>query len=352
MLQAQGGAGTSRQVLAAGFSRRTMDLMVRRRELVRVRRDVVVLAEALADLTPWEKQTLLARAVGRSLAATVPFATPASSGGAGPAAASSTSVEPDSSPQPPATGVHAVSHESALMIHGLPYYGEDGLIHLVRTDGRRGRRDDTIWVHSPVGEDWVVDVDGVRVMRPVLAALQVAALYGVEAGLVALDGVLHEAQQRDRDEVGRRDGPATAEVRREIEAALEVVGVSNTAVRQVVALADGRSESAGESRSRWLVHVLGLGPCTPQLELRDGSEFIARVDLKLDRWRIIIEFAGAGKYDRQEDLIAEKDREDRIRSLGYEVVRLRWADLDRPHLVRARIMAAIARAEARDAATA
>lgn len=81
MLQAQGGAGTSRQVLAAGFSRRTMDLMVRRRELVRVRRDVVVLAEALADLTPWEKQTLLARAVGRSLAATVPFATPASSGG-------------------------------------------------------------------------------------------------------------------------------------------------------------------------------------------------------------------------------------------------------------------------------
>lgn len=204
MLQAQGGAGTSRQVLAAGFSRRTMDLMVRRRELVRVRRDVVVLAEALADLTPWEKQTLLARAVGRSLAATVPFATPASSGGAGPAAASSTSVEPDSSPQPPATGVHAVSHESALMIHGLPYYGEDGLIHLVRTDGRRGRRDDTIWVHSPVGEDWVVDVDGVRVMRPVLAALQVAALYGVEAGLVALDGVLHEAQQRDRDEVPGR----------------------------------------------------------------------------------------------------------------------------------------------------
>ena len=398
VLQAQGGAGTSRQVLAAGFSRRTMDLMVRRRELVRVRRDVVVLAEALADITPWERQTLLARAVGRSLAPAVPFAAPAISGGAGPAtsggadpAAASqapveagpapqrqpqpqspptpveagpapqrqtqpqpppTPVEAGPAPQPPATGVHALSHESALMLHGLPYYGEDGLIHLVRTDGRRGRRDNTVWVHSPVGEDWVVDVDGVRVLRPALAALQVAALHGVEAGLVALDGVLHEAQQRDRAEVGRRDGPATAEARREIEAALEVVGVSSTAVRQVVELADGRSESAGESRSRWLLHALGLGPCTPQLELRDGSELIARVDLRLDRWRIIIEFDGTGKYDRREDLIAEKDREDRIRALGYEVVRLRWADLDRPHLVRQRVLAAIARAEARDAATA
>lgn len=316
VLGAQSGIGTSRQLLAAGFSRRTTDLMVRRGDLVRVRRDVVVLAEALVDLTPWERQTLLARAVGRSLALS-------------------------------AEGEHALSHQSALMIHDLPYFGEDGLTHLVRTDGRRGRRDNTIWVHRPVDPRWVVDVNGIRVIAPVLAALQVAALCGVEAGLVALDGVLHEAQRRDLDHEGRREGPATAEVRREMADAAKVVGESKVAVTQAVQMADGRSESAGESRSRWLIHVLGFGPSTPQFEVRDGPRLVGVADLKLDRWRVIIEFDGTGKYGSQEDLIAEKDREDRIRALGYEVVRLRWADLGRPQRVRQLLLAAIARAEAR-----
>jgi very-short-patch-repair endonuclease len=64
---------------------------------------------------------------------------------------------------------------------------------------------------------------------------------------------------------------------------------------------------------------------------------------------VVLEFDGAGKYLDHADLLAEKDREDRIREMGYEVVRIRWSDLARPGLLRRRILAAIARAEERAA---
>lgn len=336
LLEAQGGVGSRRQLQDAGFSRRTVEVMVRRRVLVSVRRDAVVLAAALVDASPWARRALEARAVGFSLA-------PATAGTRN-AAAHALNHE---------TGAaHALSHESALMVHGLPYFDEDGLVHLVRTDGRRGRRDDTIWVHSPVDRGWVDEVDGLRVIRPVLAALQVAATHGEEAGLVALDGVLHRARLQDKDDDGRSDGPATAEARRQIAEALTLSwGPGTPAVGLVAELADGRSESAGESRSRWLLRLLGFGPTTPQFPVLDGPMLVGRGDLKLDRWAVLIEFDGTGKYTGPGALLAEKDREDRIRALGYEVVRLRWADLTRPHLVRQRVLAAIARAEARAAPT-
>ena len=44
---------------------------------------------------------------------------------------------------------------------------------------------------------------------------------------------------------------------------------------------------------------------------------------------------------------AEKQREDLLRSLGYEVVRLTWADLARPKRVEALIRSAMRRVEAR-----
>lgn len=330
LLQAQGGAGSGRELTQAGFSRRTVEAMVRRHDLVRVRRDAVVLASALAGSTPWGKEALRVRAVGRSMAPA-----PSTTGSAG------------DHPVP-----YALSHESALMMHGLPYFGEDGAIHLVRTDGRRGRRNGIVWVHRPVAARWVTQVDGLRVVTPTMAALQVAATHGAEAGLVALDGVLHRAQQRDKDAVGRGEGPAVAEVRRQINSALEDgFGSATPVVRLVAELADGRSESAGESRSRWLVRILGLGPCHPQFEVKDGDTLVGVADLKLERWDVVVEFDGAGKYTDPDVLLAEKDREDRIRARGYEVVRIRWADLARPNLLRRRLLEAIARAEARTAST-
>jgi len=48
-----------------------------------------------------------------------------------------------------------------------------------------------------------------------------------------------------------------------------------------------------------------------------------------------------------EVLWQEKRREDRLRALGLEVVRIVWADLYRPEALAARVRQAFARAEGR-----
>ncbi|NUR15498.1 MAG: hypothetical protein HOQ13_04210, partial [Dermatophilaceae bacterium] len=55
------------------------------------------------------------------------------------------------------------------------------------------------------------------------------------------------------------------------------------------------------------------------------------------------------KYADREVVFAEKKREDRIRTLGYEVVRLTWDDLRDPERVRRLLVAALARAARRAA---
>ncbi|QFG69333.1 type IV toxin-antitoxin system AbiEi family antitoxin domain-containing protein [Ornithinimicrobium pratense] len=322
LMEAQGGVASGVQLTALpGVTRHTVDALVRAKVLVRVRRGSFVLGRAFAGATAWERAELQARAVGRSLAA-----------------------DPG--------GHHALSHESALMMHGLPYFGDDGLVHLVRFDGGRGRHDDTIFVHRPVEVDWLVTVDGLHVVRPALAALQVAALHGAEAGLVCLDGVLHQAETRDRKDTGERQGLAHALVEEDIERALqEGFGTATRVVHEVAQLADGRSESVGESRSRWLLQLLGFGPLLLQFPVDLGDRTVY-ADLKLGRWAVLIEFDGRIKYGHPDALHTEKLREDALRALGYEVVRLTWGDLVNSRLVRQKILAAIARAEAAARATA
>jgi len=74
-----------------------------------------------------------------------------------------------------------------------------------------------------------------------------------------------------------------------------------------------------------------------------------RVDFLYEQQRTVVEFDGLVKYsgaDGREALVAEKRREDRLRDLGFQVVRVTLAELDRPILLQHRIQAAFARTTA------
>jgi very-short-patch-repair endonuclease len=68
-----------------------------------------------------------------------------------------------------------------------------------------------------------------------------------------------------------------------------------------------------------------------------------RADLVVDGTRVLVEFDGLVKYGSSDDLIAEKRREDRLRALGFIVVRVTWADLRRPDHIVAEVRRAVAR---------
>ncbi|WP_249335977.1 endonuclease domain-containing protein [Sinomonas gamaensis] len=69
-----------------------------------------------------------------------------------------------------------------------------------------------------------------------------------------------------------------------------------------------------------------------------------RADYAWPRIKVILEFDGRGKYydyrPTAEALLLERRRETALMDLGWRVVRLTWADLERPDLVAARLAAA------------
>ena len=77
----------------------------------------------------------------------------------------------------------------------------------------------------------------------------------------------------------------------------------------------------------------------------DDEGFVARVDFLWSDFGIVGEADGAGKYINRGALVAEKLREDRLRRLGYLMVRWTWDELiHTPWVIRARLEAALARA--------
>lgn len=104
---------------------------------------------------------------------------------------------------------------------------------------------------------------------------------------------------------------------------------------RLIRLSDPRCESVGESRARLVLVELGLDVRSQVAIYDDDGDFVGRVDFLVDG-DVVVEFDGAVKYDGAEGrdaLVAEKIREDRLRALGYRVIRLTWADLDRPSYV-------------------
>jgi very-short-patch-repair endonuclease len=226
------------------------------------------------------------------------------------------------------------SHHAALAVHGLPLHEVDtAAVDVCGTVTRRSRSS-RLEVHPlPQGEPCQL-VRGIRVVSAELAVVQVSAR-SVAAGLVAVDAALH---------TGLVDEAAIAAA---IDRAL--LGPRQRArVAAVLAMSDPRCESPGESLTRVLLVGLGL-PVRSQVNVRDRVGLIGRVDFLVGD-RVVVEFDGMVKYggaDGREALAAEKRREDRLRTAGYEVVRLTWADLHQPEHVARTIRQAMARAAAR-----
>ncbi len=303
-LAAQGGVASVRQLSELGMSRQSVQGRVRTGGLVRVRRDAVVDASLWEAAAPWERHALRARAVAHSWLAR------------------------------PAAGAVALSHHSALVLLGMPVYGVDEVVHMVRTDGHPARGGPGLQMHASIDPAETTIVDGLPVVRGPLASLQVADAFGVEAGVVSADAVLHVGAKRS-----------------DLRSALEVgrFGRGAPQARLVTQIADGRMESPGESRARWLMRVCGLPEPEPQVTVRSRSGRSARVDFMFRAQRTVVEFDGRVKYQSARDLWDEKQREDWLRELGYEVVRLTWKELDDPGRVSSLILAAFRRSAVRRA---
>lgn len=232
------------------------------------------------------------------------------------------------------------SHASAVVLLDLPTEGVDfGTAHLMWREEKPFQAFSRVRLHEQL------DVPGLaprgETVHPALACIQVG-MADPRALIVAADAAL-------------RTRLATKEQLRTACRALQGQrGI--TRARVAVEWCDERHESPGESLTAFVLHTLGYDfepQFCPGTYGAGGQP--ERVDFRITGTMVVIEFDGRVKYEAKDSegasqlLFLEKQREDRIRDGGYQVVRLTWADLYKPELVRAKIEAALQVASRRSA---
>lgn len=273
---------SARDAATLGLEQPDLRRLLRGGHIVRVRRDAYVLGAAWVAAHPEERLALRVRAVMRSRPGSI------------------------------------AAYQSALALHRLRLYRVSmstvdllGPVNRVRVAG-------ALRVHPDwEGHDPQI-ADGFRCVSIPDAIAQVGLRSGVMAAIVPLDAALHDARCTITDVAH-----ALAERARRPK--------DHRIAEAILEGADRRSESSGESRARVIFADQGF-EVIPQYEIRDDDgEVIGRADLLVDG--VVTEIDGAVKYGGAQGrtaLIAEKRREDRIRALGYPMVRFMTSELDRP----------------------
>ncbi len=220
---------------------------------------------------------------------------------------------------------------TAVLAHGLDVWGcaldRPVLLRpIARSTGVRG-----FWVRPLRGAESVGSEWG-PAAPPAASVVQVALDCGIEQAVVCADDGLR------RRLFGVDD----------LTAAMKAVTNWPRAhrARSMTQLVSAERESVGESRCGVAMAVAGIR-ADPQVEVRDASgHLVGRVDWLVEGTTVVVEFDGKVKFATGDPQVlwAEKRREDALRRLGYTVVRITWADLERPGAVAAKVRAAMRQA--------
>ena len=218
-----------------------------------------------------------------------------------------------------------VSHASAAVLHGLQLWRVPLVrVHVTRDVASGGRVHRAVRVRTaPLAPDEVVTIDGVVATSAARTVVDLLRDVGFEQGVVTADAAL------------RTGLVSRASLSLALERARGWPGVPRA--RRVVAFADARSESVGESRSRVAIARAGLPVPHPQLAVvRDDGVVVGRCDFGWEELGVVGEFDGKVTYGRAllrpdqepgDAVFEEKLREDALRDAGHEVVRWVWAEL-------------------------
>ena len=173
-------------------------------------------------------------------------------------------------------GDAVLSHVSAVALHDLPTWGHDlGMVHASR--GRTSRVEAGVVHHrSPAPAEQTAEVAGLTISAPGRALVETALISPYEACVPTADAAL-------------RAGMTTKhELLHIVDSMRDWAGARNAG--RVVAFADGRAESVGESRARVALDLAGLPEPALQYDVRDRlGNLVARLDFYFEEDRTIVE---------------------------------------------------------------
>lgn len=301
----QGGVFTTAQALDAGCDGRAIARLVRRGDWVRLRRGAYTTQVKMGGRDLAGQHVLHARAAQLTLRARLAF-----------------------------------SHVSAAVLHDLPVYQLDlSEVHVTHPN-RSGtsRHESGIWHHTGPIEEQLIVRHGLHTLALARVAFDVGRIAPEVGALVVADAVLAR-------------GVTLTQLREQLERGADWPG--SRGANAPLVLADGRSESVGESVARWTFHAAQLPPDELQWLVHTDLG-IFRTDFAWTSWRVVGEFDGRIKYGQlcrpgetaADVVMRERARELAIERAGWCVVRFTWSEASNLALVRGRLLDARARAQA------
>ena len=225
------------------------------------------------------------------------------------------------------------SHTSAARLHGLRLWGVDDLIHLLlRVSPSSERLGKDVRGHArPYADSEVVTIGKLRVTSLERTVVDCAMMLGYRQALVLMDHALRLGADKALMETMANGLPGRRGIR---------------ALRQALANADRRSESAGETLTRELIMRLNLPMPEPQVEVATRAGRY-RLDFAWKEKKVALEFDGKTKYfdykPTAEVLFQERQRENALAEDGWKFLRVKWADLFDEQEFKTRVLAALRR---------
>jgi hypothetical protein len=231
-------------------------------------------------------------------------------------------------------GPAVASHRSAAALLGFIDSDED-IIEVTAVRHRRRHRGDVVWHESRCLHPCdLTEVDSIPLTRARRTLLDLGIVLDVDRLEELLDDGLRrgwfsvDTVWRRWEELGGLRRPGGRVVRAVLE-------------RRVAG--ERPAESILETRFRQLLRRAGLPPAVAQYEVRDGTEFVARVDFAYPEFGVAIEVDGeerhTGRSPRKHD--ARRDR--RLAALGLHPLRFHWDDVHKNPESVARDIAAVIR---------
>ncbi|MET9326386.1 type IV toxin-antitoxin system AbiEi family antitoxin domain-containing protein [Tsukamurella sp. NPDC003166] len=235
-----------------------------------------------------------------------------------------------------------VSHESAAVLHGIPFLRPDReYVHFTIDRKSGGWKRRAQHVHArPLPAGQITVLDGVRVTSRCRTAVDTAMSGGLERGVCAFDAVRFVPRYPTPDD------PEPIPLA-ELEQCLGYLAHCRGAAiaRESLGLSVTCSGSPGESLSR--MQILSARLPTPRLQ----TPFVLEEELffaDFDWGAVTGEFDGRSKYgDEPEEIDAalaeEKRRHELFAAAGIEVVRWRWRVLNTTGGLRRLLLPALTR---------
>jgi hypothetical protein len=212
---------------------------------------------------------------------------------------------------------------SAAALHGSEWIDSDLPAELIR---REACDVDGIVIHrSQLRDDEICAVQGMPVTTPARTAFDLGRRDRLETAIIRVDA-LANATGLKPDDIER-----VAENRPGARGMMQL--------RRVLELMDGGAESPQETRTRLLLIAAGFPkPQTQIVVVDEYGEFVGRVDMGWQEWKIAVEYDGPQHWTDPDQHARDIDRLAKLAAHGWVIIRVSRDHLRyRPHVFLARV---------------